>query len=182
MSAQHSFLGLFSSVFSCHPSSFSPPSMGPISSLIQVREARSGQRRNWSDVNGYCICCKARLQACLQHSTVAYHLALCFSHLIKMKMQFSSVLELIGLLAGREGQFNRDPVPVFSAGDHWEQFWLWLGYPLSDIIHPAFPLPITPSLTLQGALKDGFEEAVLVCDTPESCQFLSLDSCQKRYP
>ena len=36
--------------------------------------------------------------------------------------------------------------------------------------------------TLQDALKDGFEEAVMVCDMPEPCQFPSLDSCKKRSP
>ena len=35
--------------------------------------------------------------------------------------------------------------------------------------------------TLQGALKDGSGEAVVVCDMPEPCKFLSLDSCQKRF-
>ena len=36
------------------------------------------------------------------------------------------------------------------------------------------------SPTLQGVLKDGFGEAVVVCDMPEPCKFLSLDNCQKR--
>ena len=35
--------------------------------------------------------------------------------------------------------------------------------------------------TLQGALKDGFEEAVVACDMPEPCRFPSLHSCQKRF-
>ena len=30
---------------------------------------------------------------------------------------------------------------------------------------------------LQGALKDGFGEAVMVCDMPKSFKFPSLDSC-----
>ena len=34
--------------------------------------------------------------------------------------------------------------------------------------------------TLQGALKDGFEEAVMASDMPTQCKFPSLDSCQKR--
>ena len=37
------------------------------------------------------------------------------------------------------------------------------------------------SSILQGALKDGFGEAVVACDMPESCKFPSLDSCQKRF-
>ena len=39
----------------------------------------------------------------------------------------------------------------------------------------------TVSPTLQGALKDGFGEAIVVCDVPEPYKFLSLDSCQKRF-
>ena len=38
------------------------------------------------------------------------------------------------------------------------------------------------SPTLQGALEDGFGEAVLVCHMPKPCKFPSLDSCQKRFP
>ena len=38
------------------------------------------------------------------------------------------------------------------------------------------------SPTLQeGALEDGFGEAVVACDVPEPCQFPSPDSCQKRF-
>ena len=44
-----------------------------------------------------------------------------------------------------------------------------------------FPLSNMASLTLQGALKDGFGEAVVACDMPEPCRFPSLDSCQKRF-
>ena len=33
----------------------------------------------------------------------------------------------------------------------------------------------------QGALKDGFGEAVVARDIPEPCKFPSLDSCQKRF-
>ena len=42
------------------------------------------------------------------------------------------------------------------------------------LVHPAFPLPSTASPTLQGALKDGFGEAVVVRDMPEPCEFPSL--------
>ena len=31
--------------------------------------------------------------------------------------------------------------------------------------------------TLQTVLMDGFGEAVMVCDMPEPCEFLSLDNC-----
>ena len=44
-----------------------------------------------------------------------------------------------------------------------------------------FPLPTTASPILQGALKDGFGEAVVACDMPEPCKFQSLDSWQKRF-
>ena len=35
--------------------------------------------------------------------------------------------------------------------------------------------------TLQGALNDGFGEAVVACYMPEPCKFSSPDSCQKRF-
>ena len=50
-----------------------------------------------------------------------------------------------------------------------------------DVVHPAFPLPTTASSALQGALKGGFGEAVVVYDMPEPCKFLSVASCQKRF-
>ena len=53
---------------------------------------------------------------------------------------------------------------------------------LVGVVHPAFPLPTTASPTLQGALKDGFGEAVVAYDMPESCKFPSLDSCQRKIP
>ena len=37
------------------------------------------------------------------------------------------------------------------------------------------------STTLQGALKDGFGEAVVACDMSKPCKYPSLDSCQKRF-
>ena len=70
----------------------------------------------------------------------------------------------------------------FFAGGPCEQFWHGQGCPLFDVrvVHSAFPLPTTASPTLQGALQDGFGEALLACDMPEPCKFPSLDSCQKR--
>ena len=62
----------------------------------------------------------------------------------------------------------------------YEQFLHRKGCPLFDAVHPAIPLPTTVSPTLQSSLKDGFGEALTVCDMPEPCQFPSLDSCQKR--
>ena len=52
---------------------------------------------------------------------------------------------------------------------------------VKDVVHPAFPALTTASPMFQGALKDGFVEAVMACDMPEPCKFPSLDSCQKRF-
>ena len=62
-----------------------------------------------------------------------------------------------------------------SSDIHWQEC------PLFDVVHSAFPLPTTVSPTLQGVLKDGFGEAVVVCGMPEPCKFPSPDSCQKRF-
>ena len=56
-----------------------------------------------------------------------------------------------------------------------------IDHPLFDVVHPAFPLPTTASPTVQGALKDGFGEAVVARDMPEPCEFPSFDSCQKKF-
>ena len=97
------------------------------------------------------------------------------------RVQFSSVPWLIGLSGEHEEQFSRDPLPVFSAGGPCQQVCHDQGCPLFDVVHPAFPLPTMASPALQGALKDGFGEAVRACDMPEPCKFPSLDSCQKRF-
>ena len=49
-------------------------------------------------------------------------------------------------------------------------------------VHRASLLPTTASPTLQGALKDGFGEAVAVCDMPEPCEFPPLGNRQKEVP
>ena len=59
--------------------------------------------------------------------------------------------------------------------------WYRQGCPFFDVVHSAFSLPVVASPTLQGALKDGFGEAVMAYDMPEPCKFPSLDSCQKRF-
>ena len=83
---------------------------------------------------------------------------------VSSKHQFSSVPRPIGSSGGREGRFSRDLLRVFfSAGGPCEQFWHGQGCSLVDVVHPAFPLPTTASPTLQGALKDGFGEAVVAC-------------------
>ena len=47
---------------------------------------------------------------------------------------------------------------------------------LFDVVHPIGASPI-----LQGALKEGLREAVVMCDMPEQCKLLSNNSCQKRF-
>ena len=66
-----------------------------------------------------------------------------------------------------------------SAGGHHEQFWHGQGCPLFNVDHPAFPLHTMALPILKGALKDGLER---LCDMPEPCKFLTLDSYQKRFP
>ena len=62
-----------------------------------------------------------------------------------------------------------------------EQFWHGLGWPLFVVVHQAFPLLTSVSPTHQGAMRDGFREAVMACDMPEPWEFPSLASCQKRF-
>ena len=95
--------------------------------------------------------------------------------------QFTSVPLLIESSATHERWFGIDPLPVFSAGGHCEQFWQGQWCPFSHVVHPAFPLPATASSTLQVALTDGFGEANVGCDLPKTCKFPSLDSCHKRF-
>ena len=96
-------------------------------------------------------------------------------------VHFSSVPWPIGSSGGHEERFRKEPLPVFSAGGRREQFWHGQGYPLFDVVHLAFALPITVSPTLQGAFKDGFGEAVGACDVPGPCKFPSPDSCLKKF-
>ena len=58
----------------------------------------------------------------------------------------------------------------FSAGGPCEQFWHGQEFSLFDVVHPAFPLPTTALPTLHGALKEGFEEAVVALNMPEPCK------------
>ena len=78
-------------------------------------------------------------------------------------------------------EFSRNSLLVFPARSCSEQFWNGQKCPLFDVVHPAFSLPTRAAPTLQGAMKDGFGEAVVACDRPEPCKFPSLDSCQKRF-
>ena len=95
-------------------------------------------------------------------------------------VQFSSVKSL-DWFGGREDP-RVDSVEVLFQSFLQELLWVvlaWAGMPTLDVVYPAFPLPTTSSPSLQGALKDGFGEAVVACDMPEPCEFLSLDRCQK---
>ena len=49
------------------------------------------------------------------------------------------------------------------------QLLLGKGRPFFDV-HPALPLPTTALPMLQGALKDGFGEAVVACDMADPCE------------
>ena len=72
------------------------------------------------------------------------------------------------------GRISRDP--VFSAEGHRSSAGVGMQVRLLvDDVDSAFPLPTTASPTLQGALQNGFEEAVVAREMPESCQFLSPD-------
>ena len=97
-----------------------------------------------------------------------------------MLVQFSPLTNRV--MGVHEGRFSRDPLQVFCAGGHCEQFWHKQGCPLFDVAHPAFPLPTMASFnvqralkesessvfktTLQGALKNGFGEAFMAYDMP----------------
>ena len=74
-------------------------------------------------------------------------------------VQFSPLTDWV--VRVHEGRFSRDPLSVFPAGGDRDQPWHGQGRPLSDAAHPVFSLPTTALPNLQGALKDGFGEAVL---------------------
>ena len=62
--------------------------------------------------------------------------------------QFSSVSWPSGSSGGHRGWFSRDPLPVFSVGGHWEQFWRGQGCPLFNVSIQHFqcqPQYCTPS-------------------------------------
>ena len=68
---------------------------------------------------------------------------------------------------------------LFCRG-HGEHFRHEHGYSFFDFVHPTFPQPNMVLPTIQSALKDDFGEAVVACDMPKPCKFLSLDIYQKR--
>ena len=88
--------------------------------------------------------------------------------LVQRQQSLNSVQSLDQL--GRQGDMTDDSAdspPVISAGSHCEQVWHGQGCPLFDVVYPAFPLPTMALPTFQGALKDGFGEAVMACNMPE---------------
>ena len=95
----------------------------------------------------------------------------------KLTESSAQSLDRFGRQGGHDRRYSRDPLPVFSAKGHCEQFCHGQGCPVFDIVHPAFPQPTTASPTLHGTPKDGFGEAVVACDMPEPCKFPSLYSC-----
>ena len=104
-----------------------------------------------------------------------------FVLLCQCVVQFSSVPRPIGSAGEHGGRFSTGLLPVFSAGDHREQFWHGQGRPFLVIVPLAFPLPTAAPSTLADALKDGFGETVLACDMPKPRNFSSPGSCQKRF-
>ena len=97
-----------------------------------------------------------------------------FVLLCQCVVQFSSVPRPIGSAGEHGGRFSTGLLPVFSAGDHCEQFWHGQGRPFFDAVHPAFPRPTMAWPTLQGALKDGFGEDVVACDVARYRRYLLL--------
>ena len=90
--------------------------------------------------------------------------------------------------SGRRGDMRDDSAKIlfqvfffFFSGSPCDQFWHEQGCPVFDVVHAEFSLRTTASPTLQSALKNDFGEAVVACDSPEPCEFPSLDSCQKTF-
>ena len=112
----------------------------------------------------------------LRCSNIARNFALLIiSVSLFIQLRFTSlklVLRPVGSSGEHEGRFRKDPLTVFSSGGPCKLFWHGQGCPLFDVVHPAFPSPTTASPSLQGALKDGFGEAVMACNMTESCKVL----------
>ena len=72
-------------------------------------------------------------------------------------VNFSAVQFLDRL--GRRGDTTDDsPEILFRSFLQEAQFWHGQGSPVFDVVHPAFLLPTTALLILQGAMKKGFRE------------------------
>ena len=84
----------------------------------------------------------------------------------EIAVQFNPVPRPTDPAGGQEGLLNRNPLPVFSAeGRHVQH--QGPGCPHFEVVCQTFLLPPAVLPTLQGALKDGFVEAVVACDIPE---------------
>ena len=83
------------------------------------------------------------------------------------------MVDHLGHWGEHEERFSSDPLPVFFAGDSCEQFWHRQICSVFDVVHPAFRLLTMALPTIQGALKDGSGEAVMVGDMPKLCKFWS---------
>ena len=109
---------------------------------------KKGRRRRKEDLYDYFL-----WRACI---TVNYTL-----HIMRLPERGSPLTDMVvghtggagwGGGRGEGGQLTDDSAdsrPVFSTGRHCEQFWHGQGCQLFDFVHPAFPLPITTSPTLQ---------------------------------
>ena len=92
-----------------------------------------------------------------------------------ISVQFSPLADWV--VGGREGRFSRDPVPIFFCMRPSGAVPAWAEEMMDGqmiVVNPSFLLPTTASPTLQGALKDGFGEAVVANDVLKPCEFLRL--------
>ena len=98
---------------------------------------------------------------------------------INCSVQFSALTDWV--IGGREGRFSRDFLPVFFfAAGPCEQVRRGQECSFFDVVHSAFPLLTMASSTIQGAVKDGFGEAIIKCDMPKSCKFPSLKTVARK--
>ena len=97
------------------------------------------------------------------------------------KVQFSSIPRLIRSSGGHNRRLRGDPLQVFSAAGHYEQFWHALGCPLFDVVHPAFPLRPRRRPPSRVPWRMIFERLSWRVTCPNRAKFSSLDSCQKRF-
>ena len=94
-------------------------------------------------------------------------------------VHFTSVLWLIGLLGGRGGMTDSSAEILLQT---FLQEAMVSRSGIGRDVHSLI-LSIQPFLCRPGCcvLKDGFGEAIVVCDMPKLCDFPSLDSCQMRF-
>ena len=76
--------------------------------------------------NQACMCCYVTIMSPVSYNATIFNPVFCGAFLPCLStasVQFSSVPRPIGSSEGHEGRFSRDPLPVFSAGGPYEQFW-----------------------------------------------------------